>query len=268
MKTAVSQLMELGLSEYEGKGYMSLLKEYPCTAYELGKSSGIPTSKIYEVLKKLGEKGMVTIIDEGKSKRYLPIALEDFLGRHKNEMETVMRSLRENMSNVAGGRESVSIWNVIDYEFFIEKAKGMIEGSARTVLISVWREELERIEDAVRDALDRGVKVAIIHFGPSKLKLGKLYQHPIEDTIYQEKGGRCLTVSVDSEEVLMGTIQKYGVVEGAWSRNRSFIIMAEEYIKHDIYIMKIVMRYDRLLRERFGNGYEKLRDIFKDEEAI
>jgi hypothetical protein len=66
----------------------------------------------------------------------------------------------------------------------------------------------------------------------------------------------------------MGTIQKYGVVEGAWSRNRSFIIMAEEYIKHDIYIMKIVRRYDRLLRERFGNGYEKLRDIFKDEEAI
>jgi len=267
MKTPISQLMELGLSEYEAKGYVSLLKEYPSTAYELGKTSGIPTSKIYEVLKKLTGRGMVTVIAEGKSKRYLPIALEDFLSRHKKEMETVMQSVRENLSEKASGRESISIWNIVDYDFLIEKAGGMIDGASHTVLISIWKEELERIEDKVRDALDRGVKVAILHFGNSRLRLGKLYQHPIEDTVFQEKGGRCFTVVADSKEVLMGTVLKYGIVEGAWSRNRSFITMAEEYVKHDIYIMKIITRFDRLLKERFGIRYEKLRDIFTDKEV-
>ena len=267
MKTPISQLMELGLSEYEAKGYVSLLKEYPSTAYELGKASGIPTSKIYEVLKKLTGRGMVTMIAEGKSKRYLPIALEDFLSRHKKEMETVMRSVRENLSQAVAGRENISIWNIVDYDFLIEKARGIIDGASHTVLISIWKEELERIEDQVRNALDRGVKVAILHFGHSRLKLGKLYQHPIEDTVFQEKGGRCFTVVADSKEVLMGTVLKYGIVEGAWSRNRSFITMAEEYVKHDIYIMKIIARFDRLLKERFGIRYENLRDIFTDKEV-
>ena len=114
----------------------------------------------------------------------------------------------------------------------------------------------------------RDVKIAIIHFGSSKIRIGQLYQHPIEDTVYQEKGGRGIVIVADLKEVLMGTIFKYGRIEGAWSRNRGFITMAEDYIKHDIYIMKIVRRYDRLLKERFGNRYEKLRDVFKDEEVI
>ncbi|NCO67371.1 MAG: hypothetical protein GW873_02305 [Nitrospirae bacterium] len=33
-------------------------------------------------------------------------------------------------------------------------------------------------------------------------------------------------------------------------------------------MVEIVRRFDRLLKERFGNRYEKLRDIFKDEETI
>jgi hypothetical protein len=31
--------------------------------------------------------------------------------------------------------------------------------------------------------------------------------------------------------------------------------------------MKIVRRFDKALRERFGDRYVKLRDIFSDEEA-
>ncbi|HMK49142.1 MAG TPA: TrmB family transcriptional regulator sugar-binding domain-containing protein, partial [Thermodesulfovibrionales bacterium] len=196
-----------------------------------------------------------------------PIPLEDFLSRHKREMESAMQSVRKTLSQTAAGVESISIWNILDYDFLIEKAKGMIDGASRTVLISIWRDELEKIEDNVRGALDRGVKIAVLHFGQSRVKLGKLYQHPIEDTVFQEKGGRCITVVSDSQEVLIGTVLRYGTVEGAWSRNRSFITMAEEYIKHDIYIMKIVARFDRLLKERFGMRYENLRDVFTDKEV-
>ncbi len=63
----------------------------------------------------------------------------------------------------------------------------------------------------------------------------------------------------------MGTVSKDNKVEGAWSMNRGFVMMAEDYIKHDVYIMKIVGRFSGLLRKKFGSRYEKLRDIFKDE---
>ncbi len=49
--------------------------------------------------------------------------------------------------------------------------------------------------------------------------------------------------------------------------NEGFVIMAENYIRHDIYQMKTMKRFDPLLRKKFGERYEKLRDIFKDEEV-
>jgi sugar-specific transcriptional regulator TrmB len=268
MKPIISKLMELGLSEYEAKGYISLLRESPSTAYEIATLSGVPTSKVYEVLKKLIEKGVISIIDKGKTKKYIPIEPAEFLDKHKNMMENVIKSLKDRLSKIKGERENSSIWSITEYDYLIDKTRRMIEDATRTILISIWKEEFEFIEDNIKNSLKRDVKIAIVHFGPTKSKVDRLYQHPIEDTIYQEKGGRGIVIVGDSREVLMGTIYKFSKVEGAWSRNRGFITLAEDYIKHDIYIMKIVRRFDRLLKERFGNRYEKLRDVFKDEEVI
>ena len=66
---------------------------------------------------------------------------------------------------------------------------------------------------------------------------------------------------------MMGTISADFSAQGAWSASAGFVLLAEDYIKHDIYIMKIVRRFDGELTARFGAGYAKLRDIFSDEEV-
>jgi len=258
----------LGLSEYEAKTYLSLLRESPSTAYEIGKHSGVPTSKIYEILQKLSEKGMISIVDDRKIKKYVPIDPDDFLNRHKLMTERTVESLRKDLVNIQDTINLSSVWNITDYDYLMDKARSLITNASRTVLISVWKEEIEQLEETMREALRRNVRLVTVHFGTAKIKTGQVYQHPIEDTIYQEKNGRGIVIVADSREVLMGTIMKYGRVEGAWSRNRGFITVAEDYIKHDVYIMKIIRRYDRLLRERFGSRYERLRDIFSDEEVL
>ncbi len=268
MEIIISKLAELGLSGYEAKAYLSLLRENPATAYEVGKSSGVPTSKVYEVLKRLVEKGIISIIDEGRTRQYVPIEPEEFLNKHRNMIKTVIDSLENELSNIKGKKELLYIWNITEYDYLVDKVRRMIESAKKTILISIWKEEFALIEDRIRDALKRKVKVAVVHFGPPELKAGQIYHHPIEDTIYQEKGGRGIVIVVDSKEVLMGTVFRNNKIEGAWSRNRGSVTLAEDYIKHDIYIMKIVRRFDKTLKKRFGDRYAKLRDIFKDEEAI
>ena len=59
---------------------------------------------------------------------------------------------------------------------------------------------------------------------------------------------------------------KNGRTEAVWSMNESLVLMAEDYIRHDIYAMKIIGRFAPLLKEKFGLRYEKLRDVFKDED--
>jgi HTH-type transcriptional regulator, sugar sensing transcriptional regulator len=266
MDRTIAYLTELGLSEYEGRAYVSLLKGSPATAYEISKHSGIPTSKVYEVLKRLSGKGMISILESDRTRRYIPVEPELFLERYRAKTESVVDTLKSELTNLDDTMDFSSVLNITDYDYLMNKSKQMIRTATRTILLSVWKEELEQMEDLLRDALARDVGIAIIHFGQTRFKCGQVYQHPIEDTLYQEKGGRGLVAVTDLQEVLMGTIFKYRRVNGAWSRNRGFITMAEDYIKHDIYIMKIVKRFDTMLKARFGSRYEKMRDVFSDEE--
>jgi sugar-specific transcriptional regulator TrmB len=262
----IPEFMKLGLSEYEARAYLSILHNNPVTAYETGKASGIPTSKVYEVLKKLVIKGIVSIAEEGRTRQYIPLAPDEFLDKHKKMTERIIDSLRVELSRIQEKQVFSHIWNINDYNYLMDKVKHAIEGASRTILLSLWKEEMALIEEHLRNALGKGVKVVIVHFGSPKVKIGQMYPHPIEDTIYQEKEGRGFIAVIDSREILSGAIFQNLMVEGAWSMNRGFVTLAEDYIKHDIYIMKIMKRFDRTLKERFGVKYAKLRDIFTDEE--
>ncbi len=266
LKNTMARLSELGLAEYESRAYISLLRENPATAYEIARSSGIPTSKIYEALNKLTEKGIVAVLDEGRKKRYTPIDPTELLGRYKASMNALFDWLSEDLAEIRSGHEVSYIWNISGYDYLIDKANRIISDAKKSIMLSVWKDDFPAVEKSLQGAAKRKLSLAIIHFGPVKSTLKQLFSHPIEDTLYHEKGGRMMAVVADSSEVLIGTIAVDNRVEGAWSTNRGFVAVAEDYIKHDIYIMKIVRRFDSQLVKKFGPKYSKLRDVFSDEE--
>ncbi|MFC1532781.1 TrmB family transcriptional regulator [Thermodesulfobacteriota bacterium] len=263
----IKKLAEIGLSEYEAKAYTALVSASQATAYEIARLSGIPTSKIYEVISKLLDKGIVSIIDMGKKKRYIPIDPAEFIESRRTRLETTLDGLKKDLSSIQSETDISYIWNVNDYEFLMEKANRMAESAEKNLLISGWNEELAFLENNLLKKEREKVRIAIVHFGRVHIKVGQIFQHPIEDTIYNEKGGRGLLIIVDSKEALMGTVFFDNKVEGAWSINKGFVTLAEDYVKHDIYIMKIVNRFEEELIGRFGENYIKLRDIFNDEET-
>ncbi|MAF34420.1 hypothetical protein CMO91_01100 [Candidatus Woesearchaeota archaeon] len=61
-------LKEIGLTERESKVYLSLLDLGRSTTGPLIKASGVPNSKIYEILSSLHKKGLVTWVIGGKTK--------------------------------------------------------------------------------------------------------------------------------------------------------------------------------------------------------
>lgn len=263
----VKKLMEIGLSKYEARAYISLLEDYPATAYETARASGIPTSKIYEVMAKLLEKDIVMEIVENSKKRYIPREPGEFLEHYKSMINTTLSLLKTELSHMKKETNVSYIWNVSDYSHLIEQGKRIILNATTSILLSTWKEEVDHFKDILLLKETQGTRIAIIHFGKPIISAGQMYPHPIEDTIYTEKGGRGLVVVADSKEALMGTVFENNTIEGAWSRNRGFVTLAEDYIKHDIYIMKIVNRFSHMLLKKFGENYVKLRDIFSDEEV-
>ncbi len=262
----LDNLISLGFSEYEAKSYLALIKGFPATPYEIAKRSGIPTSKIYGVLSRLLEKGIITQLEDNNKLKYVPMQPDEFISSYKNRMDDTLDSLKDDLKSVKGIGEYSYIWNINSYESLMDKAKRIVQNAQTSLLVSLFKDELNILLPLIREAEKRKINVAIIHFGKTDIRAGQLFQHPIEDTIYSEKGGRNLVIVKDSEEVLGGTIYSNGLVQGAMSRNNGFVTMAEDYIKHDVYIMKIVERFDGLLVEKFGENYKKLRDIFTNEE--
>lgn len=262
----IKRLIEIGFSEYEAKAYTALVSENPATAYEIARSSGIPTSKIYEVISRLLEKGVVIIADENKTKRYIPIDPAEFIESRKNRLETTLDELKQDLTDIQSHTDISYIWNVRDYESLMEKAKRMVDSSGKNLLISGWNEELSFLEDSLKNQEKNYIQIAIVHFGGTCIRAGQMFRHPIEDTLYNEKGGRGFVIIADSKEALMATVFDENRVEGAWSVNKGYVTLAEDYVKHDIYIMKIVQRFDQQLIDRFGERYHKLRDIYTNDD--
>jgi sugar-specific transcriptional regulator TrmB len=263
----VPLLVEAGFSDYEARAYLGLLKDHPATAYQCARISGIPSSKIYEVLTRLIEKNIALEIEEDGKKKYAPIRPGDLCAALRHRLDSSIGLLEEALSRFESHDDISYVWNLSSYTKLMEKARLAIESARRTLLVSAWKQELGEISSSLIAKQKKKLKIAIVHFGKPETAIGQVFPHPIEDTLYSEKGGRGFALVSDSCEVIIGTIFSNGSVEGAWSRNRGFVTVAEDYIKHDIYIMKIVERFDSTLVERFGPGYEKLRDIFSNEEA-
>jgi len=61
MESVVEKLQRIGLTEYEAKVYLSLLTNHVNSAAKLSEKSGVPRTKIYQVLESLERKGWIRI---------------------------------------------------------------------------------------------------------------------------------------------------------------------------------------------------------------
>jgi sugar-specific transcriptional regulator TrmB len=61
MSSVVQKLLQLGLTEYETKAYTALLNMHLCTATQASERSGVPRTRIYQVLESLQRKGWVRV---------------------------------------------------------------------------------------------------------------------------------------------------------------------------------------------------------------
>jgi sugar-specific transcriptional regulator TrmB len=265
MAALIDRLREIGLGDYEAKLYVALVKRHPATGYELARSSGVPSSKVYEVLGRLQEKDVVFVTDGGgRAKRYVPVDPEVFFDRSRTRVARALDGLRDDLESLGADEPVGYVWNLHGRAALLERTSHLIARAERTLLVSGWDEELVDLAGAIAEAHRRRVRVAVIDYGALPLEASAVYPHPIKDTIHGEKGGRGLTLCADARVALMGLVQDDGAGHGAWSRNRAFVAAAEDYLKHDIYVQKIVGRFHDLLVRTYGPNFARWRDVFSD----
>jgi sugar-specific transcriptional regulator TrmB len=266
----IEELGKYGFTRYESALWLALVSSADAlSAYEAAKEASIPTSKVYESMARLVEKGLALQIESEGKRKYIAEEPDRVLAELKGRFSHGLDVIGEGLERLKKRTKVAAIFNVDDYPSLARKAESMIEEAEGELLASCWDEEARQLEPWLARAAARGVKCAMVHFGPPHVRGFLIYPHPIEDTLYAERGGRGFSLVRDGAEALTATIYPSGRVEGAYSANKGFATLAEDYIKHDVYITKIVARYGAELERRFGGpSFKKLRNVFKDEEDL
>ncbi|MBI3767739.1 MAG: TrmB family transcriptional regulator [Deltaproteobacteria bacterium] len=264
MQGLLQRLREIGFGENEAKLYLALVKRHPASGYELARASGVPSSKVYEVLARLREKELVFVTDGGRATRYIPADSDEFVERYTRRMTRALDGLKQDLHALGDDDQVGYVWNVHARAELLERAIHLLARAERTVLLSAWDEELGALAGPIAAAHRRGVRIAVIDYGALAIEADAVYPHPIKDTIAAEKGGRGLTLCVDSRVALLGLVADGGNASGAWSSNHGFVAAVEDYLKHDIYVQKIVGRFHDLLVRTYGPNFARWRDVFAD----
>src|SRR6266851_3460317 len=104
MPASVDNLVELGLTSYEAKAYLALMRRDSFAAAEVSRLAGIPRQRIYDVLATLVQKGLASQ-RPGTPAKYTPvspeIAIERLLATRREELDRLVRSSHEMISSLA-----------------------------------------------------------------------------------------------------------------------------------------------------------------------
>lgn len=260
-KELVEKLVQLGFSSYEARAYISLLKHHPVTGYELAKSSGIPPSKIYEVIAKLLSRSIISPLS-GKPTKYIPQDNRVFLKNLRSNFAERISYLEKYLPKL-GEIDVDYVWNVNDMNDFITMVKDMIRSAKDTLILLGWDSELREILNDLKKSKIKE-KIAIIQFGNMKIDIGVVYNHGIEKVLEREKGGRMFSLVADNSSLLQGIISENKRVRGIYTSHPSLVEMAKDHMVHEIYTTKMYDKFAKEMDRKFGGkDLKKLRNIWK-----
>ncbi len=143
---ALDILKKFGLSDYEARVLVSLIKGGELTAREISEQSGVPRTSVYEIVDSLKRRGFIELSFSKPQKfRALPV---------KNILENLKERSEENLSRLSAILEPIEkksverkeeIW-VIQGELTMKRLLSLIEGARENIKMGINRipEELYR----------------------------------------------------------------------------------------------------------------------------
>ena len=171
----------------------------------------------------------------------------------RNDFSSAFNILDEKLEHIYSEEAHAGdhIWNLSGREIIMRKVVNFINDCQEKLYLSVWDEELDEISYALLLAKDRSVKMSIVHFGDKILGVENEYKHGREHSIRVERGGRRIALIVDDKKVILGHFSEDGLSNAAWTVNKGLVLLAKDYIIHDIYSIRIVQKYGEEALEIF-----------------
>jgi len=266
VQSITTELTTMGLSAYEAKAYVALVAAGEAlSGYEVAKRSGVPRSTVYETLAKLLARGAAfEVRTDGDATAYVALPPQTLLRRLRHDFDANLQRLDAAFSRVSAPTTSHLVHTLEGREAVLARAADVIHDAEATLHVSAWSDDLDTLRGALEDARARGIEVTTIHFGGSETEpVGHSYPHlysPPEE-VMARVGCRLLVVAQDHESVLIGGSvgeSPSGSMWGLFSDDPAVVLVAEEFIRHDIGFQVLTARV----------GPEQVAELFRSDPEL
>lgn len=255
-------LQSLNFTEYEAKAYLALLETSPLSGYAVSRNSGVPRSKIYQVLGGMVGRGDI-MMSQDSTPLYVPLSPNELIAQRRKRTEQiydVAQDALEQYTQSSKNREN--IWNISGEDAILNRVAEAIKGAERRILLEIWREEAEKLRAILQQAAQNGIEILIVAYGELDFDFAKVYQHDLSEQITEDCGGRWIVLSVDDREVVAGIVSLGDESLAGWTMHPGLVMPITEVIIHDIYLMEILADFRPQLEAKFGKDLIDLRNKF------
>jgi len=213
----IAALQRLGLTEYESRLYLSLIKQGPTKASQLSFFGQVPRTKVYGAIKELHRKGLLRIIP-GKPELYEAASPNEVLfpliSKINNEMkdsEDVVQTLAvtfeaNKFTKREAPRQSEEFWKMNGRQAIYNKLNQIMMDASTSIDYSTTENGLVRAyklqSEALEHARERGTRVRLLStIAPSNSAVAREFSEIIELKPTERPLGHF--VSIDSKELIV-----------------------------------------------------------------
>ena len=237
---SLSNLVALGLTEYEAKIYLALLKENPANGYQLSKSTGVPRSMVYEALGRLHSRGAVLKSGDERSTIYRPLPPEQLLERYDRQHQQLIDDLRGNLSSIFDSQDQDALWSIYGQEAIFSYASQMMARAENEIYLVLEDVALERLRGDIIAACERSVPVGALLTGSGELECDQVSHHPPEESELQGLENM-LVVVIDGKECMIANL---GLDMAATvTTNRNLVLISHQFVWMELFAQRV---YERL----------------------
>lgn len=164
MDKNISTLKGIGLTMYEAQAYITLTSLISSTASEISEESGIPRSKIYDVLKELSKKNFIDV-EDGRPLTYNVKSPVEVLGREKERLNSEIDDTITRLTYVyENGMSQVQapIWRIYGVEKIIAQELEIIKRAKKSINMRIgflFENEGESLVKALKNRTDLKINI-------------------------------------------------------------------------------------------------------------
>jgi sugar-specific transcriptional regulator TrmB len=192
------------------------------------------------------------------------VPADEFLDQISREQESLIASLKDDLSGLATATELEYVWNIEGPKNVMAKAMEMIDQAEDRIYLALLPTTFPYVQNALEAACSREVHVVVYTTGDVDLPGGQVVLAPVSQETLGQARGLGLILVIDGEEVLIGEWLSATHARASWTSSPLLVFIAEHHLRTDLYLPQILaLLGDRALdliqeedRELFARALE------------